>query len=478
MSSKTYFDDVASQWHQMRRSFFPEATRERAFTVARVQPGKLAADIGAGTGFVSEGLIHKGLRVIAVDQSEAMLAQMRRKFSNVNAIEYRVGESENLPIADDTVDYVFANMYLHHVESPPAAIREMARILKLGGKLVITDLDEHQFEFLRAEHHDRWMGFKREDVRQWFVEAGLKNVVVEGSNTDCCGESCDGGQQARISIFVASGDKSEISMTQNHITTLTYDDTVSENTIHESVRNRYAAIAETVGEEVSGCCGSDSEEASCGCSSGIYNVAMLEGLPADSVNLSLGCGDPVSIASLREGEIVLDLGSGGGIDCFLAARQVGPSGYVIGVDMTPQMLEKANAAKARMDVTNVEFRQGQIEALPVVDNSIDVILSNCVINLSPDKAAVFKEAFRVLKPGGRVSISDIVTQGEFSPELRADMAKWAECVTGAIDVHEYINMMREAGFANIEVVDKVDAVPPQQGMPRIFSARITAYKPA
>lgn len=207
MSSKTYFDDVASQWDQMRESFFPEATRERAFTVARVQPGKLAADIGAGTGFVSEGLIHQGVRVIAVDQSEAMLAEMRRKFSNVKSIECRMGESENLPIADDTVDYVFANMYLHHVESPSAAIREMARILKLGGKLVITDLDEHHFEFLRAEHHDRWMGFKREDVRQWFVEAGLKNVVVDDSNTDCCGESCDGGQQARISIFVASGDK-------------------------------------------------------------------------------------------------------------------------------------------------------------------------------------------------------------------------------------------------------------------------------
>jgi ubiquinone/menaquinone biosynthesis C-methylase UbiE len=177
---------------------------------------------------------------------------------------------------------------------------------------------------------------------------------------------------------------------------------------------------------------------------------------------------------------VLDLGSGGGIDCFLAARQVGESGYVIGVDMTPEMLMKANANKVKMGVNNVEFRRGQIEALPVQDNSIDVIMSNCVINLSPDKQAVFKEAVRVLKPGGRISVSDIVTEGEFSAELRADAAKWAECVTGAIDADVYTGMMREAGLSEIQVVDKSDAegiVERQAGMPRIFSARITARKP-
>jgi ubiquinone/menaquinone biosynthesis C-methylase UbiE len=188
----------------------------------------------------------------------------------------------------------------------------------------------------------------------------------------------------------------------------------------------------------------------------------------------------VSIASLRPGETVVDLGSGGGIDCFLAARQVGATGHVIGVDMTPAMLEKANANKAKMGVTNVEFRQGQIEALPVDANSVDVVMSNCVINLSPEKPAVFREVFRVLKPGGRVSISDIVTEGEFTPELRADAAKWAECVTGAIDVNDYIGLMRSAGFEDIQVVDKVNAeeiVERQPGMPRVYSARITASKP-
>jgi arsenite methyltransferase len=249
---------------------------------------------------------------------------------------------------------------------------------------------------------------------------------------------------------------------------------MSDRTIHDVVRERYGSIASTEGAS---CCGSD-----CGCSSDVklYDSALVEGLPAEVTSLSLGCGDPVSIASLKPGETVLDLGSGGGIDCFLAARQVGPEGYVIGVDMTPQMLEKANAAKARMGMNNVEFRRGQIEALPVVDNSIDIVMSNCVINLSPDKAAVFSEAYRVLKPGGRVSISDIVTEGDFSEELRADAAKWAECVTGAIDASIYTGMMREAGFVDIQVVDKANAediVPLQPGMPRIYSARITAYKP-
>jgi SAM-dependent methyltransferase len=245
-------------------------------------------------------------------------------------------------------------------------------------------------------------------------------------------------------------------------------------TIHEVVKERYGGIAAGVSQS---CCG---PAGNCNAESLGYDAAHLEALPSEVVNLSLGCGDPVSIASLKPGEWVLDLGSGGGIDCFLAARQVGETGYVIGVDMTPEMLKRANENKYKLGATNVEFRRGQIEALPVVDNSIDVIMSNCVINLSPDKAAVFREAIRVLKPGGRVSVSDIVTEGEFTPEMRADAAKWAECVTGAIPVEDYTGMMRAAGLANIEVVDKSDAdgiVERQSGMPRVFSARITATKP-
>ncbi len=250
---------------------------------------------------------------------------------------------------------------------------------------------------------------------------------------------------------------------------------IPQEAVHEVVRERYASIATGMS---SSCC--SPEAGDCGCKPALYEDALLNGLPDEVTSLSLGCGDPVTIAGLKPGETVLDLGSGGGIDCFLAARQVGETGYVIGVDMTPAMLEKANAAKQRMNMHHVEFRRGQIENLPVVANSIDVMMSNCVINLSPDKAAVFREAFRVLKPGGRLSISDIVTEGDFSDEMRADAAKWAECVTGAIDVNLYIGMMRDAGLTDIQVVDKADAseiVTVQPGMPRIYSARITAVKP-
>ena len=206
MNSKKYFDEVAHQWDNMQQSFFSEDIREKAFSVAGVKKGMIAADIGAGSGFISEGLIGKGLKVIAVDQSEAMLAEMRKKFSGAEGIEYRLGEAEKLPIPDETVDYVFANMYIHHVESLPKAIKEMVRILKPGGELVITDMDEHEFKFLKEEHHDRWMGFKREDVRRWFEEAGLKNVIVDCIDENCsCRSSC--GEHASISIFVASGEK-------------------------------------------------------------------------------------------------------------------------------------------------------------------------------------------------------------------------------------------------------------------------------
>ena len=207
MSSRIYFDKVADQWDKMRTDFFSEAVREKAFEIAVIHPGKLAADIGAGTGFMTEGLVQKGLEVIAVDQSGKMLDELEEKFSGSGRIDCRMGNAENLPIEDKAADYVFANMYLHHVENPAGAIREMTRILKAGGKLVISDIDEHEFEFLKIEHHDRWMGFKREDVAEWFKEAGLNLARVDCAGQDCCAESCSSDASAKISIFIASGEK-------------------------------------------------------------------------------------------------------------------------------------------------------------------------------------------------------------------------------------------------------------------------------
>lgn len=257
------------------------------------------------------------------------------------------------------------------------------------------------------------------------------------------------------------------------------------DTVRDAVRERYGQIASEGGS----CCGDD---CACGADApvdvtldalyGSLYTADTTWLPAEVTGLSLGCGDPITLAALSPGQTVLDLGSGGGIDCFMAARQVGPDGHVIGVDMTPEMLAKAEANKAKLGLENVEFRQGCIEALPVDDNSVDVILSNCVINLSPDKLAVFREAYRVLRPGGRVAVSDMMTRGRFSAAERADLSAWAGCITGAEDVALYAAAMRAAGFSGISIVDKAEpevelaSLPLETGAARLFSARVTAVK--
>jgi ubiquinone/menaquinone biosynthesis C-methylase UbiE len=207
MSSKQFFDGVAGDWDTMRTNFYGERVREKAFEVAGIRRGQLAADVGAGTGFITEGLVRLGAHVIAIDQSEAMLSAMKSKLHGSGEIDYCRGEARRLPLADGQVEYVFANMYLHHVESPAEAIAEMARLLKPRGKLIITDVFEHGFEFLKTEHHDRWLGFSKGDLEEWLGLAGLKNVSVSSMGEECRVRSVDGTEQAVMDIFVAAGEK-------------------------------------------------------------------------------------------------------------------------------------------------------------------------------------------------------------------------------------------------------------------------------
>jgi len=267
---------------------------------------------------------------------------------------------------------------------------------------------------------------------------------------------------------------------------------MSQTPIHDAVQEFYAERA----RNASSCCGPTSTSTCCDSKNVIYPDELLSSVPTDVANFSLGCGDPITLASLQPGQTVLDLGSGGGLDCFLASKKVGESGHVIGIDMTPEMIKKARTSKARLKFKNVEFRQGFLEALPVDDNSIDVAISNCVINLSPDKPKVFSEVFRVLKPGGKLAVSDIVTDGPLPETIKQSLSMWAGCVAGAVDAKDYIVMMETAGFTDIsitptyfdketvddavkEVGDQIDlkVISQDDLYKAVYSARITARKP-
>jgi SAM-dependent methyltransferase len=219
--------------------------------------------------------------------------------------------------------------------------------------------------------------------------------------------------------------------------------------VRDAVREKYAEIARSVGK--AGCCG----PGSCGCgdpiTSNLYSDAETSGLPPDAVAISLGCGNPTALIELLPGQTVLDLGSGGGIDVLLSARRVGPTGKVYGLDMTDEMLAVARENQRKAGASNVEFLKGTIEAIPLPDRSVDVIISNCVINLSQDKDAVLREAFRVLKPGGRFAVSDVVMRGDVPSEIRRSLELWVGCVAGALTEDEYAAKLTAAGFDSVEL---------------------------
>ena len=262
------------------------------------------------------------------------------------------------------------------------------------------------------------------------------------------------------------------------------------NSIHETVREHYA---ERIKSNAS-CCGHDS---CCSTDRNLYPADLLAILPEGESTVSYGCGDPITLAGLQPGQTVLDLGSGAGLDCFFAAKKVGETGKVIGVDMTPEMIDRARSSAKRLNLTNVDFRQGYLEELPADSNSVDVIISNCVINLSPDKSKVFNEAFRVLNAGGKLAVSDIVTDGPLPASIKKSLSAWAGCVAGAVEAEEYIGMMKSVGFTDISVIpeffdkETVDAalddmkdiaelktISREDIYKSVYSAKITAYKPA
>ena len=462
-ASAEYFERVAGEWDSLRSGYFGEAVRDAAIARAYLRPEMVVADIGSGTGFMAAGLAPLVAKVYAVDGSEAMLEVAREKLASFGNVELQLADGATLPFDDAALDAVFANMYLHHCPDPQAAITEMVRVLKPGGRLVITDMDQHEHTWLRDEMADVWLGFARQDLRAWFRTAGLVNIIVDRTGETCSSKStsCAGEGMADISIFVATGSR-RVSGAK------------------DAVQENYGALAVN-----GGCCGSTSSQSSCcstsdsgspasGSSSSNccspasnamelveagdpdlvlwetgYTAEQISLVPAEAVNLSLGCGNPTAMASLKPGETVLDIGSGAGIDAFYAAKRVGPAGRVIGLDMTPAMIERARKSAEESGLKQVEFRLGQAEEMPVEDGTVDVILSNCVINLAEDKGRVFEEAYRVLKPGGRLSISDMVTAGPLPMSLRSDPAMWAGCINGALPEREYLDLVRQAGFVDV-----------------------------
>jgi arsenite methyltransferase len=222
--------------------------------------------------------------------------------------------------------------------------------------------------------------------------------------------------------------------------------------IKEAVKDRYSKIA-TKEETYCSCCAGGPDLVKEQAKAAGYTLEDLKSIPEDAV-FGLGCGNPTALAELKEGEIVLDLGSGGGIDVFLAANKVGESGKVIGVDMTEEMIENAMKNAEEGNYRNVEFKLGEIENLPIENDSIDVIISNCVINLTPDKSVAYKEAFRVLKPEGRILVSDLVTEGEIPDEIRHSFQAWSQCIAGAMEKQAYLDNIKNAGFNDVEIIEQ------------------------
>ncbi|HJW90203.1 MAG TPA: methyltransferase domain-containing protein [Anaerolineales bacterium] len=468
--SQAYFDQVAGRWDELRTSMFSEAVRTAALSHAGLHPNATAVDLGAGTGFVAQGLAPWVAKVHVIDFSSEMLSVARANLSGFSNVEYHLADGASLPLNDGSVDAVLANMYLHHAPQPADAISEMARLLKPGGRVVITDLDEHTHTWLQTEQHDLWLGFPRARVHAWLEQAGLVNVFVEDTAETCTSRSEAGVEQATVSIFVAVGTRPQPGM-QPAVADYYREIALSGSSCcgTSASTSPSPASAESVPLEMLSAAGD-----SC-CSPSASSCCGSTEVQESEAELSLGCGNPVALANLRPGQVVLDIGSGAGADVFPAARKVGPAGKVIGLDMLDEMLARARATAEKNGYANVEFRQGDAQSIPLEDSSVDVVMSNCVINLVQDKGKAFREAHRVLRKGGQLSISDIVTDRPFTPAVRQDTGSWAACVAGALSETEYLALIAQAGFSQFSLA-RSQAWPAEDGT-RVYSLSITAKKP-
>jgi len=465
-----YFDPATHTWDDLHSGYVTEKVCGRALAVAYLRPEMRVAEIGAGAGLMANQLAELVREVNVLSSSAARITIAQNNLSQFNNIVFQEVEEKNLPLQNANMDAVFANMHLHHCIDPQAAINQLMGILKPGGRLVITDLNTHK-PIREQDKTDQWPGFEKSEIRKWLKNADLVNIIIE----DC-------EILAQSMVFIATGTR-RLSM-------------------REAVKENYGTIAET-GDSCcqgkkdydmeiidirsgSSCCSGSSGSASC-CSNDVYfpnqgvefttdyTTAEKAIVPEESEQISLGCGNPTAMANLKAGEVVLDIGSGGGIDSFLAANHVGFTGKVIGVDMTPAMLERATAAATKAGITNVEFREGQAESLPVENESIDVILSNCVINLCEDKGLVFLEAFRVLKPGGRLEVSDMVTDKALPLEARSNHGEWSGCISGALPEREYLDLIAQAGFTQIKSNRSNSAGAMNEVY--VYSTQVSARKP-
>lgn len=432
----------------------------RVMALSKVYPHPEMVIVAAntGTGVLSADLAPLVKQVYWLGRSAAMLAAARRQLSGLDNIDFQILEGLDLPLADSSVDGIIADLDLSTTPNPQAVIREYARILRPGGRLVLTLIDAGTFA--PPEFEEAAADFDAQNIRTWLQAAGLVNVIVD------CGDQAglfdsSGAADARRTerFFIAVGTRRV--------------------TARQLVEDSYGARA----QEANSCCGDDS----C-CIPGVvslndldivhweaaYSPAELADIPHEAAEFSLGCGNPLAMASLRPGETVLDIGSGGGIDVFLAARQVGEDGFVFGVDMTAAMLERARKTAQQNGITNVEFRAGYAEALPVEAESVDVVISNCVINLSEDKGQVFREAYRVTKPGGRLEVNDTVFGAGVLPALQTSASGWAECISGALPEGEYLDLVRQAGFRDIRV-QRSTSSGTSAGVP-FYSIQVSAKK--